>query len=115
MPTLYRSFFAAATALLALGLFAIAPPTTSAQGNRPGAGADHAVFVQTNGLAGNEILAFRRANDGGLTLDARYGTGGRGGRLEGAMSDPLASQGSLIYDPGHAMLIGVNAGSNSVY
>lgn len=78
-------------------------------------GADHAVFVQTNDLARNQVLAYHRAANGALTLAATYDTGGTGFRLNGAGSDPLASQGSLIYDHRHALLIGVNAGSHSVY
>lgn len=78
-------------------------------------GANHAVFVQTNDPAGNRVLAYTRGDNGQLTLDNVYDAGGFGGRLEGAVSDPLASQGSLVYDPAHALLIGVNAGSNGVY
>lgn len=78
-------------------------------------GADHAVFVQTDNLTGNQVLAYHRANNGSLVLDATYDTGGNGARLNGAASDPLASQGSLTYDRKHRLLIGVNAGSDSVY
>jgi hypothetical protein len=47
-----------------------------------------AVFVQTNDIHGNAILAYRRSEDGELTLvgrDSRIGRGKsvpRGGRLE---------------------------------
>jgi 6-phosphogluconolactonase (cycloisomerase 2 family) len=78
-------------------------------------GANHAVFVQTNDPAGNQVLAYHRANNGTLTLSGTYAAGGIGGRVEGAAVDPLASQGSLVYDRDHQLLIGVNAGSNSVY
>lgn len=78
-------------------------------------GADHAVFVQTNDPAGNHVLAYHRANNGTLTLAGTYDTGGIGARVDGAVVDPLASQGALVYDPDHQLLIGVNAGSRSVY
>jgi len=38
-----------------------------------------------------------------------------GALVEGAVVDPLASQASLAYDRDHQLLIGVNAGSNTVY
>jgi hypothetical protein len=38
-----------------------------------------AVFVQTNNIFGNAILAYARSDDGGLTLAGRYPTSGLGG------------------------------------
>jgi hypothetical protein len=72
------------------------------------------LFVQTNNPAGNQILVHERAEDGSLTLAETVDTGGVGGRNDGASSDPLASQGSLVYDAHHGVLIAVNAGSNTV-
>lgn len=46
---------------------------------------------------------------------AAYDTGGQGGRLERAVSDPLSSQGALVYAATHALLTGVHAGGNTVY
>jgi 6-phosphogluconolactonase (cycloisomerase 2 family) len=77
-------------------------------------GANHAVFVETNGTAGNAILAYHRADDGTLTQVASYPTGGLGGAATGAAVDPLASQGALAYDSAHRLLLAVNAGSDSV-
>jgi 6-phosphogluconolactonase (cycloisomerase 2 family) len=74
-----------------------------------------AVFVQSNDVAANQVLAYRRAGNGALTPAASYDTGGQGGGLNGAAVDPLASQGSLHFDAAHNLLIGVNAGSNSIY
>jgi 6-phosphogluconolactonase (cycloisomerase 2 family) len=74
-----------------------------------------AVFVQGNQPSGNQVLAYHRDSSGALTLSATFDTGGAGGRLDGSMTDPLASQGSLVYDSAHDLLIGVNAGSNSIY
>ena len=77
-------------------------------------GADHAVFVQTDNTAGNQVVAYHRANNGSLTLAGTYNTGGLGGQLTGSVVDHLASQGSLTYDPRNAFLYAVNAGSNTV-
>jgi 6-phosphogluconolactonase (cycloisomerase 2 family) len=74
----------------------------------------HAVFVQTNAASGNQVLVFDRAGDGGLTQAGAYSTGGAGEAATGAVSDTLASQGSLVYDAAHSMLFAVNAGSNSI-
>jgi 6-phosphogluconolactonase (cycloisomerase 2 family) len=73
-----------------------------------------AVFVQTNDPTGNSIVAYDRKHDGTLSVDATYSTGGLGGRAAGSASDPLASQGSLVYDAEHFLLFAVNAGSNSI-
>lgn len=72
------------------------------------------LFVQTNNLAGNQILAYDRSDAGSLAFAQAVDTGGAGGRNEGAVVDPLSSQGSLIYDSRHRRLIAVNAGSNTV-
>lgn len=72
------------------------------------------LLVQTNNPAGNQILVYARADDGALTLTETVDTGGVGGRNGGAASDPLSSQGSLVYDAYHGLLIAVNAGSNTV-
>jgi 6-phosphogluconolactonase (cycloisomerase 2 family) len=72
------------------------------------------VFVQTNQPSGNQIVVFDRADDGTLTAAGTYDTGGDGGVAAGAASDTLASQGSLVYDPAHRLLIAVNAGSDTV-
>jgi 6-phosphogluconolactonase (cycloisomerase 2 family) len=77
-------------------------------------GADHAVFVQTDALAGNSVVAYRRDGDGTLHQAGTYATGGNGGALTGSVVDHLASQGSLTYDAQHALLFAVNAGSNTV-
>jgi 6-phosphogluconolactonase (cycloisomerase 2 family) len=75
---------------------------------------DHVVFVQTNDPDGNAIVAFRQRDDGTLKQAGTYRTGGKGGRAAGAESDPLASQGSLVYDQKNGLLFAVNAGSNTI-
>jgi 6-phosphogluconolactonase (cycloisomerase 2 family) len=72
------------------------------------------VFVQTNELSGNRIVVLDRGADGGLSEAGRYPTGGLGGRAEGAVSDWLASQGSLVFDERRTLLLAVNAGSDTV-
>jgi 6-phosphogluconolactonase (cycloisomerase 2 family) len=92
----------AATALLA-GPAQASPDTSSTP-----------VFVQTDNLAGNTIVAYDRAADGSLQQAGSYQTGGKGGALSGAVVDFLASQGSLAYDREHHLLYAVNAGSNTI-
>jgi DNA-binding beta-propeller fold protein YncE len=77
-------------------------------------GASSAVFVQTDDTAGNHVVAYHRAADGTLTPAASYATGGGGGILAGSVVDHTASQGSLAYDPAHALLYAVNAGSDTI-
>jgi len=72
------------------------------------------VFVQTNELDGNNIVVFNRGSDGRLTQAGTYETGGNGGFAAGAISDRIASQGSLVYDRRHSLLFAVNAGSDTV-
>ncbi len=77
-------------------------------------GGSHAVFVQTDNTSGNRVVAYARATNGTLTQAGSYATGGRGGILDGSVVDHTASQGSLTYDPAHALLYAVNAGSNTI-
>jgi hypothetical protein len=72
------------------------------------------LFVQTDGLVGNEIAAYDRAVNGTLTPAGTYPTGGLGGQLEGSVVDHLASQGSLVFDRNDSLLFAVNAGSDTV-
>jgi DNA-binding beta-propeller fold protein YncE len=74
----------------------------------------HAVFVQTDNLKGNQIVAYDRSGEGTLTQAGIYDTDGLGGQLEGSEVDHLASQGSLAYDSANGLLYAVNAGSNTV-
>jgi 6-phosphogluconolactonase (cycloisomerase 2 family) len=73
------------------------------------------VFVQTNEPTGNRIAVYDRGRDGRLTRAGTYPTGGLGGAASpGTESDHLASQGSLVYDREHRLLIAVNAGSDTI-
>ena len=104
----------AAMALTATGIWT---GTASAAQPRPcclEAGIGQVVFAQTDATTGNQVVAYRRADDGQLTRLAAYDTGGLGGVLDGSVVDHLASQGSLAYDAHNKLLYAVNAGSNTV-
>src|SRR5271170_5070197 len=90
-----------AGALLATAGGALAAPAGAATHSGFAAGA---VFVQTDNLAGNQVVAYDRAGGGQLTLAGTYDTGGLGGQLSGSVVDHLASQGSLGYDPARGLL-----------
>ncbi|WP_042378259.1 lactonase family protein [Streptacidiphilus melanogenes] len=108
---------AVATALATLtALVATAPATSAATGAgvAKDAGGSHAVFVQTNDPAGNQIVAYHREGNGRLIRTGTFDTGGKGGQLQGSVADHLASQGALTYDSAHGLLFAVNAGSNTV-
>ena len=70
-----------------------------------------AVFVMTNAVDKNEVIAYRRASNGTLQEAGRFATGGRG---SGGNNDPLESQGSLTLSQDHSLLFAVNAGSGNV-
>jgi 6-phosphogluconolactonase (cycloisomerase 2 family) len=106
-----RNMFAT---VAAVAVFSIGGVTTATASSNEPAHASHMLFAQTDNPAGNEIVVYRRAHNGTLARVDTVSTGGLGGRLEGAVVDPLASQGSLLLDSAHAMLFAVNAGSNSV-
>jgi 6-phosphogluconolactonase (cycloisomerase 2 family) len=106
----------AAGAAIALSVVAL-PSIAGANPSPPPffqGGADHAVFVQTDNPAGNQVVAYHRSPNGTLVPAGTYATGGLGGVLNGSVVDHLASQGSLTYDPFENLLYAVNAGSNSV-
>jgi 6-phosphogluconolactonase (cycloisomerase 2 family) len=108
MNTLIR-LGAVVAATLAAGTVVAAPASAAAHH-----GHDGAVFVQTDDVDGNTVVAYHRNQDGTLTLAASYRTGGRGGSLAGAVVDRTASQGALTYDQRHGLLYAVNAGSDTV-
>jgi 6-phosphogluconolactonase (cycloisomerase 2 family) len=104
---------------LVLGLAGVGAGVAGAQPSHPGfqfgpVGARNVVFVQTDNLTGNQVVAYDRSPDGALTLASTYNTGGLGGQLAGSVVDYLASQGSLAYSSDYGLLFAVNAGSNTV-
>ena len=113
MKSFVRLASNAALAAALVGAFA-APAVAGPSHGAHATGADHVVFVQTDNTAGNQVVAYDRADNGTLTLANTYDTGGVGGVLNGSVVDHLASQGSLTYDSDNALLYAVNAGSNTV-
>ena len=122
-PSVTAAVTAAAAAVVVAGLATPAFASTTPASTTPASttahsfsypGASHAVFVQTDATSGNHVVAYHRAADGALTPAGSYPTGGLGGILGGSVVDHTASQGSLTYDPRHALLYAVNAGSNTV-
>jgi len=104
-------------ALTAIGLamaWATAAPALAHQAEHGPFEAQGAVFVQTDGLAANQIVAYDRRADGTLAYAGTYPTGGRGGQLTGSVVDHTASQGALVYDRADNLLLAVNAGSNTI-
>ena len=69
---------------------------------------DGAVFTIGNDRRGNEVLAFRRGNDGQLHVAGSFPTGGLGS------SDGLGSQGALVLSEDGGLLFAVDAGSNQI-
>jgi hypothetical protein len=114
MQTFKRIALAAAT--VAAVAASAAGPASAQRSARHGAfgGSAGAVFVQTDNLAANAVVAYDRAADGTLRQAGVYDTGGLGGQLTGSVVDHLASQGSLAYDRRAGLLYAVNAGSNTV-
>jgi DNA-binding beta-propeller fold protein YncE len=104
----------AGTVLATTAALAGAAASAATTGQQFVPGAARAVFVQTDNLAGNQVVSYHRAADGTLSLAGTYATGGLGGQLSGSVVDHLASQGSLGYDPGRGLLFAVNAGSDTV-
>jgi hypothetical protein len=114
MKRLISRTIAALATLGALSATASAQAIAGQPGHGPVAGPGNAVFVQTDGLAGNQIVAYDRREDGTLSYAGSYATGGRGGQLTGSVVDHTASQGSLTYDRSENLLLAVNAGSNTL-
>ncbi len=98
-------------AVVAAGLSVGFAPSASASTESDGHGA---VFVQTDDLSHNAVIAYVRTADGHLTRAGTYATGGSGAAEAGAVVDPLASQGSLTLDRAHGLLFAVNGGSDTI-
>src|SRR5580700_4002718 len=96
--------------LIALGISIVAPSRSFAK-DTDGSNNAGAVFVMTNSVDKNEIIAFRRNDDGTLQQTRTFGTDGRG---SGGNVDPLGSQGSLVLSQDRSHLFAVNAGSGEL-
>ena len=69
------------------------------------------VFVSTNAVAGNAVVAYARAANGSLSYTGTFATGGTG---IGGTADPLTSQFAVALSDNAKLLVVVNAGSNDV-
>jgi 6-phosphogluconolactonase len=74
----------------------------------PMSGASNAVYVQTN-TTPNEVIAFRRSDDGSLDRIGSVATGG-----DGSNSPHLPSQGSVVLTRDGRHLLVTNAGSGDL-
>ena len=79
-----------------------------------GHGQGHAVFVQTDNPAGNQVIVLAEHSDGRLSEREVVSTGGLGAQASGSVVDHLASQGSLVFDAARRLLFAVNAGSGTL-
>jgi len=66
------------------------------------------VYTMSNDAGGNEVLVYRRAANGTLSLAGTYETGGNG------TGTGLGNQGGVILSDDGDVLLVVNAGSNSI-
>ena len=92
---------------IALGFSAMSPLPALAQAPKGGG----AVFVMTNSVERNQVIAYARDANGALTGGERFDTGGRG---SGGQTAPFASQGSITLSQDHTLLFAVNAGSGTI-
>ena len=111
MKPIWKLAAVTAGAAAAAALSALPASAATVQG---AAAPAHAVFVQTDNIAGNTIVAYERTAGGGLQQVGSYPTGGNGGILTGSVVDHLSSEGSLAYDGQSGLLYAVNAGSNTI-
>lgn len=102
--------------VLAATLVATVAPAASAAPRPDQQNHDHhrrgAVFVQSDDPQHNTIISYDRSRSGSLRQAHVYRTGGKGGVLDGAQVDHLASQESLVRQGNR--LFAVNAGSNTI-
>jgi 6-phosphogluconolactonase (cycloisomerase 2 family) len=109
-----RTIFAAVGAVALAACSDVQPTAPNATPAKPSFSQTQTVggvFVSTNGLNGNAVVAFARAADGSLTATGTFATGGTG---IGGTGDPLASQFAVALSKDAKFLVVVNAGSNDI-
>jgi 6-phosphogluconolactonase len=110
-----RSILAAASAVALAACSEVQPTAPTALPIAPNlAKAEQSVggvFVSTNGIDGNAVVAFARAANGSLTYTGTFATGGLG---IGGVADPLFSQFALALSDNEKLLVVANAGSGDV-
>ena len=89
---LSRALVALPVGAVGLAVAAVAPPSFAAPAASASVQGVGAVFVQTDDLQHNGIVAFSREANGHLTRVGEVPTGGRGGVEQDAPLDSLASQ-----------------------
>ena len=114
MTRLVRRLAGAVAAVAMLAIAVAAAPALADPPPGHGFGNGAPVFVETDGLSGNQVVVYQRRADGTLTPAGTYATGGLGGQLTGSVVDHTASQGALTYDREDGLLLAVNAGSNTI-
>jgi hypothetical protein len=111
LTTAVRALAAAAIAagvgLVASGGIASASPSF-------GRHAGHALFLETDGTSGNQVLSYQRGPDGTVSFAGSYATGGVGATAANATADPLASEGGLALINNDTELVATNAGSDTI-
>ncbi|MGH7502213.1 MAG: lactonase family protein [Longimicrobiales bacterium] len=108
MRTPISMFSAAVLVLAACSETDVLEPAGSDAAFVQAASASGAVYVLSNAVAGNAVLAFARAADGSLTGPVAYATGGTG---TGA---GLGSQGAVVLSDNGRWLFAVDAGSDEL-
>src|SRR5262249_31134584 len=78
-------------------------------------GSEHVVYTETNDIA-NAVLAFRRDDEGRLTLlpGAPFLTGGKGVIDPSFKLGPFDTDQNIVIDRDRRLLFAVNSGSNSI-
>jgi 6-phosphogluconolactonase (cycloisomerase 2 family) len=100
------------TILALAGLAGIAALLALRNWSGPTSRFDGYVYVESNRVRRNSVLAYRFA-DGRFRLLAEYPTGGRGA-VDFGQSGALDADGQLAYHPPRRLLFAVNQGSDSV-
>ena len=106
--TYARLAVTAATAMIIAGSTLATSPARATGPDRGHQDSAGAVYVLSNQIAGNAVIAYDRAEDGTLTLDGTYPTGGTG---TGA---GLGSQNAVVVDDSGRHVYAVNAGSDTI-
>ena len=96
------------------GLITSGVALTTEAGAQSSASNTHALFIETDSLAGNSILSYQRGSDGTISLAGSYSTGGAGGAGANSSAAPLGSQDGLVLADNNSKLIATNAGSDTV-
>ena len=88
---------------------AVIPASARQQEGENGFGSGNKrVYTLSNQVSGNSVMEYERSNDGTLTFNASYPTGGTG------TGGGLGNQGAVTLGKDDEVLLAVNPGSNSI-